>query len=260
MRSTRPTPPNSCAPAAPRPPGWPGCSRDGRSPSVDIALAEGRAQLTALDWPGVRAALDAHPRASASAWPVRARKRGGPSWSRPAAADSTRGATRAALVAANRAYEERFGHVFLIFATGRSDVEMLTAARERLNHNEATERGVVRAEIGPHRGAAAEPDVGRMTLSTHVLDTASGHRRGCRRAVGGSRDRGGRRSGGWREVAAGVTDVDGRLRDWVAADDWHAGALPPLLRHVDPRRPSSPRSRSPSSSPTRRATTTSRCC
>jgi len=62
--------------------------------------------------------------------------------------DGATESTRAALVAANRAYEERFGHVFLIFATGKSDTEMLAAARERIGHDEATERGVVRAELG----------------------------------------------------------------------------------------------------------------
>ena len=55
--------------------------------------------------------------------------------------------TRAALVEANRAYEERFGNVFLIFATGKTDEQMLAAARERLHHDDATERETVRAEL-----------------------------------------------------------------------------------------------------------------
>ena len=39
--------------------------------------------------------------------------------------------TLAELAAGNRAYEERFGHVFLICATGRSAPELLAALRER---------------------------------------------------------------------------------------------------------------------------------
>jgi 2-oxo-4-hydroxy-4-carboxy-5-ureidoimidazoline decarboxylase len=62
--------------------------------------------------------------------------------------DTATAEVRAALVEANRAYEDRFGHVFLIFATGRTDAEMLAAARERLANDEATEREVVRAELG----------------------------------------------------------------------------------------------------------------
>ncbi len=44
--------------------------------------------------------------------------------------DGAPASVREALVEANRAYEQRFGHVFLIFASGRTDVEMLAAARE----------------------------------------------------------------------------------------------------------------------------------
>jgi OHCU decarboxylase len=39
----------------------------------------------------------------------------------------------------NVAYEERFGHVFLINATGRSAEEMLEALRERLRGDPETE-------------------------------------------------------------------------------------------------------------------------
>jgi allantoicase len=47
--------------------------------------------------------------------------------------------TLAALAEGNRAYEERFGHVFLIRAAGRSADEMLAALRERLANDPATE-------------------------------------------------------------------------------------------------------------------------
>lgn len=40
----------------------------------------------------------------------------------------------------NRAYEERFGYVFLIRAAGRSAPEILTALEERLGNDPATER------------------------------------------------------------------------------------------------------------------------
>ena len=47
----------------------------------------------------------------------------------------------------NIAYEERFGHVFLICATGLSAGQMLTALRDRLGNDAATEREIVRAEL-----------------------------------------------------------------------------------------------------------------
>jgi allantoicase len=45
----------------------------------------------------------------------------------------------ARLAAGNRAYEERFGHVFLIRAAGRSAEEMLAALEERLGNDPETE-------------------------------------------------------------------------------------------------------------------------
>lgn len=51
------------------------------------------------------------------------------------------------LAEGNRRYEERFGHVFLIRAAGRSGEEMLTALEDRLGNDPATERDVVRREL-----------------------------------------------------------------------------------------------------------------
>lgn len=53
-----------------------------------------------------------------------------------AAADAE---TRAALALVNQEYAERFGHVFLVCATGRSAAEMLALARQRLHNDPATE-------------------------------------------------------------------------------------------------------------------------
>lgn len=114
--------------------------------SVDAALASSATALDELDWAGVREALDAHPRIG-----DRAEGRGREAaWSRQeqAGTASSTDEVKAALVEANRAYEDRFGHVFLIFATGRTDVEMLRAARDRLANDEAVERAVVRQELG----------------------------------------------------------------------------------------------------------------
>lgn len=50
-----------------------------------------------------------------------------------------------ALAAANRAYEERFGRIFLVCASGRSAAEMLAALRQRLANDPETEM-IVAAE------------------------------------------------------------------------------------------------------------------
>ncbi len=53
-----------------------------------------------------------------------------------------------ALADGNAAYEERFGHVFLICATGRGQAEILAELNRRMSHDPATERQVAAAEIG----------------------------------------------------------------------------------------------------------------
>lgn len=56
-------------------------------------------------------------------------------------------AVLAALVAGNRAYEERFGHVYLVCATGRDADELLVDLNRRLANDAVTERGVARDQL-----------------------------------------------------------------------------------------------------------------
>jgi 2-oxo-4-hydroxy-4-carboxy-5-ureidoimidazoline decarboxylase len=70
-------------------------------------------------------------------------------WSRQeqASVSDADAGTRDELVEANRAYEERFGHVFLIRAAGRSAAEMLSELRRRLGNDPATERREVADQL-----------------------------------------------------------------------------------------------------------------
>jgi OHCU decarboxylase len=54
--------------------------------------------------------------------------------------------TLAALAEANRAYEERFGHIFIVFASGKSAAEMLDLCRRRLHNEPETELQVAAEE------------------------------------------------------------------------------------------------------------------
>ena len=69
-------------------------------------------------------------------------------WARreQAGADGAAVATLAALAQGNLTYEERFGHVFLISATGKTADEMLGALRGRLTNDPATELRVAAEE------------------------------------------------------------------------------------------------------------------
>ncbi len=107
-------------------------------PDVEALVARAEAVARALPWDEVALALAAHPRigdrVEGSSSEAQASRREQSSMS---AADDP---TRAALLDGNRAYEERFDHVVLIRAAGRSPEEMLAELRRRLGNDEQTER------------------------------------------------------------------------------------------------------------------------
>ncbi|PVG84507.1 2-oxo-4-hydroxy-4-carboxy-5-ureidoimidazoline decarboxylase [Nocardioides gansuensis] len=89
-------------------------------------------------------ALAAHPRIGEKAQGRRTEA----AWSRDEQAGVSRDEqTRAALADGNHAYEERFGRVFLICATGLSSEQILSALQRRLAHDDATEQAVVADEL-----------------------------------------------------------------------------------------------------------------
>lgn len=118
-----------------------------RRPYHDLAeLREvSSAVLARLSWADVEQAMAAHPRIGERA-AGDGREAG---WSRAeqAGVAGSGADTREDLVAGNLVYEERFGHVFLIRATGLSAETILSRLRERLGNDPDTEREVVRAEL-----------------------------------------------------------------------------------------------------------------
>lgn len=126
---------------------WVDAVSDGR-PYGDRAalLVRAEAALAALTWSDISEALDAHPRIGQT--PTGQGRES--AWSRreQSGIDSADAEVRQALAEANRDYEARFGHIFLIFASGRTDREMLAAARERLQNDDQTEHAIVRRELG----------------------------------------------------------------------------------------------------------------
>lgn len=125
-------------------PTWAKTVADGRPyPDRGALRAAADAAARGLTWADVEIALSAHPRIGEV--PAGAGREA--AWSRREQAGAGDPSLAAALAEANRRYEERFGHVFLIFATGRSAAEMLAAAQARLAHDEATERSVVQEEL-----------------------------------------------------------------------------------------------------------------
>ena len=109
--------------------------------SVGEILARSDEAVAGLDRGDLEQALAGHPRIGA-----------GPAagWSRreQAGVQGADQATIQALADGNEAYERRFGHIYLVCASGRSAGELLALLRERLGHDPGTEWGIVRRELG----------------------------------------------------------------------------------------------------------------
>jgi 2-oxo-4-hydroxy-4-carboxy-5-ureidoimidazoline decarboxylase len=119
-------------------------------PSADALVARAEAISRSLTWSEVATALAAHPRigdrvVGSSAEAAASRREQGAM----GAADAD---VRTAIVDGNRAYEERFGTVFLIRAAGRSAGEMLAELRRRLGNPPEAERAEVVEQLAQITG------------------------------------------------------------------------------------------------------------
>ena len=160
--------------------------------SLSALQAAARAELSPAD---LDDALAGHPRIG-----DRVEGRSGREQAAVAAAPDE---VRAALAAGNRAYEERFGRVYLVCASGRSAQDLLATLQGRLGNDPETEQAVALEELAAIN-ALRLAALFAPTLSTHVLDAALG-----RPAAGVPV----RLERGGEVLAQGTTDADGRVRD-----------------------------------------------
>jgi 2-oxo-4-hydroxy-4-carboxy-5-ureidoimidazoline decarboxylase len=110
-----------------------------RHPAALLAAVD--AAIDALTWDDIVESMNGHPRIGdrAASSAMSAAEQSGAA----AAGDQV----RQGLAEGNLAYEDRFGHIFLICASGASGQEMLTRLRARLGNDQDAERTVVRAEL-----------------------------------------------------------------------------------------------------------------
>ena len=103
-------------------------------------LAKADAEWWALDAEDWLEAFSRHPkigeRAAARSW----------SEQEQAGAKSADDETKQQLAAANREYESRFGHIYIVCATGKTADEMLSLCRERLSNDPDEELRVAAEE------------------------------------------------------------------------------------------------------------------
>ena len=117
-----------------------------------------------------------------------------------------------ALAEANVRYDERFGYIFIVCATGKTAEEMLALLRERLSQRSRDRDPDRRRRAGEDHADPPGEDRTMSPITTHVLDTATRQAGpGDRRAAWRSRAV---RSDRWTELARGVTDDDGRIGEF----------------------------------------------
>jgi 2-oxo-4-hydroxy-4-carboxy-5-ureidoimidazoline decarboxylase len=107
-------------------------------PDAETLVVRAEEVARSLPWDEVSVALAAHPRIGDR--PEGASGEAEASRREQSSMTDADAGTRAALVDGNRAYEERFGHVFLIRAAGRSPEEMLAELRRRLANDAESEQ------------------------------------------------------------------------------------------------------------------------
>ena len=116
----------------------------GEAAGLRAAAESAFARMTAADW---REAFEHHPRIG-DLDALRERFAATRAWAGAEQSGSTTAgeATRLALRQGNLDYEARFGHRFIVFASGRSADEMLVLLRERLANPPGRELEIAAAE------------------------------------------------------------------------------------------------------------------
>ncbi|MEZ5001605.1 MAG: 2-oxo-4-hydroxy-4-carboxy-5-ureidoimidazoline decarboxylase [Chitinophagales bacterium] len=125
-------------------------------------------------------------------------------------------ATIQELALLNSKYEQRFGYIFIVSATGKSALEMLQLIRERMAHDATTELAIAMGEqhkITNIRLAKLIPSIGEKAdlsshITTHVLDTSIGiPGKGMVIRMKTLKNE------KWETIALGITNADGRIAD-----------------------------------------------
>jgi 2-oxo-4-hydroxy-4-carboxy-5-ureidoimidazoline decarboxylase len=126
-------------------PGWAEQMAAGRPyASAEDAITRSAAIVAALTDAELDEALAGHPRIGERPDPGHGTSRAA-RWSRQEQSGVEFGDRT--ISAANLEYEQRFGHIYLVCATGRTGEELLALLRARLHNVPADERQVVRTEL-----------------------------------------------------------------------------------------------------------------
>ncbi|ONI70362.1 OHCU decarboxylase [Actinosynnema sp. ALI-1.44] len=101
-------------------------------------LSVARSRASELSNDELHLAMAAHPRIG--------ERKDGDAWSQAEQSGVER-SLESRLFEANQRYEERFGHIYLVYASGRDGEELLGILEDRLGNDAATELRIVNGEL-----------------------------------------------------------------------------------------------------------------
>ena len=114
----------------------------------------------------------------------------------------------------NRLYEEKFGYIFIVYATGKSADEMLALLRERFENNLGSELEIAKKEQHKITKLRLRKLIPMSQITTHVLDTA----RGCpAEGIKITLQKPGSEAI-WIDIKSGVTNEDGRISNLLSGE------------------------------------------
>ena len=125
------------------------------------------------------------------------------------------------LLGTNNDYENKFGFIFIVCATGKSAEEMLRLLEDRLSNSQTEELHIAKGE--QHKitlirfkkllDKANFQFLKMSQLTTHVLDTSLG-KPGINMTIRLMQSD----DDGWQAIAQGITNADGRISDLLPAE------------------------------------------
>ena len=115
--------------------------------SIEQLYQQASQQAAGWQWPEVAQALAQHPRIGQKKAAVALSQQEQQFSASEQSGVQTSAELQQALLAANRAYEQQFGHIFLIRAAGRSGPEILQELQRRMHNTVAQEQQEVTAQL-----------------------------------------------------------------------------------------------------------------
>jgi len=119
------------------------------------------------------------------------------------------------LLIVNEEYVIKYGYIFIVYATGKSAVQMLDLLESRLHNDADAELKIAKGEQHKITKLRLNKLLKMSQITTHVLDTARGM---PAEGILITLQKSGDNINEWTNITSGTTNTDGRIPDFVSDD------------------------------------------